>query len=98
MVSSTSAWLVALEEPPPFAIPVSVLEVFDGDGFLTRVPKNVLTEDTNDKSEIEVGVRCGFIDAPELNRPGGPEAREVLTRLIGGKKDMDQYSAKSEYG
>jgi endonuclease YncB( thermonuclease family) len=33
----------------------------------------------------EIAVRCGFIDAPELEQPGGYEARNFLTALIGGR-------------
>ena len=30
-------------------------------------------------------MRLGFIDAPELEQPGGPEARDFLNELIGGR-------------
>jgi endonuclease YncB( thermonuclease family) len=35
--------------------------------------------------EMEVAVRLGFIDAPELEQPGGPQARDFLNQLIGGR-------------
>lgn len=67
------------EEPGNETLRVPVLRVFDGDGFLTRiaVPGRGL--------EIETAVRFGFIDAPELGQSGGYEARDFLTRLIGGR-------------
>jgi endonuclease YncB( thermonuclease family) len=49
--------------------------VFDGDGFLTRIQ---LGRDR----EVETAVRFGFIDAPEMGQPGGPEARDFLNHLI----------------
>jgi micrococcal nuclease len=55
---------------------VPVIRVFDGDGFLTRIPI------PNRGIEIEAGVRLGFIDAPELEQPGGQEAREFLCNQI----------------
>ena len=71
--------LIAPEEPGDDTVRVPVLRVFDGDGFLTRigVPGRGL--------EIETAVRFGFIDAPELGQPGGYDARDFLTRLIGGR-------------
>jgi endonuclease YncB( thermonuclease family) len=53
--------------------------VFDGDGFLTRIPI------PGRKLEVETAVRFGFIDAPELRQPGGYEAKEFLTELIDGQ-------------
>lgn len=71
--------LYAPEEPADETLRVPVLRVFDGDGFLTRivVPGRGV--------EIETAVRFGFIDAPELGQPGGYEARDFLTNLIGGR-------------
>ena len=68
------------EEASPIAIEVPVLKVFDGDGFLTKIahPKH--------HTEKEAVIRCGFIDAPELEQRGGCEAKEFLTALIGGRK------------
>lgn len=34
---------------------------------------------------MEVTIRLGFIDAPEMEQPGGEEARDFLQSLIGGK-------------
>ena len=53
------------------------MKVFDGDGFLTRVAL------PGTRKELEVAVRFGFIDAPELSQPGGREAQQFLSRLIG---------------
>jgi endonuclease YncB( thermonuclease family) len=77
--------LLAFEKPSPYAFEVPVLKVFDGDGFLSRIPKGVITDKLTDHEEIEVGIRFGFIDAPELDQPGGLEAKEFLTSLIGGR-------------
>src|SRR5688500_17210253 len=68
--------LIVPEEPESETLRVPVLKVFDGDGFLTRIDvprRNV---------ELEVAVRFGFIDAPEINQPGGREARDFLSSLI----------------
>jgi endonuclease YncB( thermonuclease family) len=69
--------LYAPEEPDfdCLIIRVPVLKVFDGDGFLTRVHTGA--------REIEATVRFGFIDAPEMGQPGGIEARNFLTEIIG---------------
>lgn len=71
--------LYAPEDPGPDTIRVPVIRVFDGDGFLTRIslpPLNL---------EVETAVRFGFIDAPELEQPGGREAKDFLTDLIDGR-------------
>jgi endonuclease YncB( thermonuclease family) len=67
------------EEASPFAIEVPVLKVFDGDGFLTKIthPRH--------HTEKEALIRCGFIDAPELEQRGGCEARQFLTALMWAK-------------
>ena len=70
--------LIVPEEPEAETLRVPVLKVFDGDGFLTKLrnhQRNV---------EFEVGVRFGFIDAPEMGQRGGTEARDFLESLIGG--------------
>lgn len=71
--------LIAPEEPESETIRAPVLKVFDGDGFLTRitVPRR--------NAELEVTVRFGFIDAPEMGQPGGREARDFLSSLISGQ-------------
>lgn len=68
--------LIVPEEPDCETLRVPVLKVFDGDGFLTRihVPRRGM--------ELEFTVRFGFIDAPEMGQPGGPEAKAFLERLI----------------
>ena len=71
--------LIAPEDPGPDTIQVPVLKVFDGDGFLTRI------DNPQRKTSLEVTIRLGFIDAPEMEQPGGQEAREFLQSLIGGK-------------
>lgn len=71
--------LIAPEEPGVETLRVPVLKVFDGDGFLTRIyhPRR--------GSSIEVTIRFGFIDAPEMDQRGGPEAQALLQSLIGDK-------------
>jgi len=73
------ALLFALEEPDSETLRVPVLRVFDGDGFLTRIsiPQRGI--------EVETAVRLGFIDAPELDQPGGHEARDFLSDQISGQ-------------
>lgn len=71
--------LFALEEPDGETLRAQVLKVFDGDGFLARAslpPQGV---------EIEIAVRCGFIDAPEMLQSGGEDAKAFLNQQIGGQ-------------
>jgi micrococcal nuclease len=72
--------LIVIEEPPMETLGVTVVKVFDGDGFLASVyhPR----KDIN----FEVAIRCGFIDAPEMGQPGGQQAKAFFNSLIGGKK------------
>lgn len=71
--------LIAPEDPGADTLRVPVLKVFDGDGFLTRIdfPRH--------RTSAEVTIRFGFIDAPEMEQPGGPDARDFLSSLIDGK-------------
>lgn len=71
--------LYALEEPDGETLRAQVLKVFDGDGFLARATNPL------NGAEIEIAVRCGFIDAPEMAQPGGSEARDFLSHQIGGR-------------
>ena len=71
--------LIAPEDPGSETIRVPVLKVFDGDGFLTRI------DNPRRGSSLEVTIRLGFIDAPEMEQPGGIEARDFLQSLIGAK-------------
>lgn len=77
--------LVALGCPSPYAIAVEVLEVFDGDGLRARVTR----------SNSEVFLRFGFIDAPEMGQPGGVEARDFLLSLVGGREILINILVKS---
>lgn len=72
--------LIVPEEPDCPTIKAQVVKVFDGDGFLAQVhlPDRGM--------DAELSVRCGFIDAPELDQPGGPEAREFLLQIIGERE------------
>jgi endonuclease YncB( thermonuclease family) len=71
--------IYAPEAPDTETLRVPVIRVFDGDGFLTRISI------PNRDIEIETGVRLGFIDAPELEQPGGHEARDFLSDQIHGR-------------
>ena len=71
--------LFALEEPDGDTLRVQVIKVFDGDGFLARATNQL------NGAEIEIAIRCGFIDAPEIAQPGGQEARDFLSHQIGGR-------------
>lgn len=71
--------LIVEQEPACQTIRGQVLRVFDGDGFMTRLdfPERRISAD--------VSIRLGFIDAPEMDQPGGKEARDLLRSIIGGK-------------
>lgn len=72
--------LIAPEEPGADTVSASVLKVFDGDGFLARI-WNPLRN-----SHHDVAFRFGFTDAPEMEQPGGKEAKAFLTSLIGDRR------------
>lgn len=72
--------LIAPERPDVETLNVSVLKVFDGDGFLAGIG------DARSGTRLEFSARLGFIDAPEMDQPGGREARDFLQALIGGKR------------
>lgn len=71
--------LIVPEDPGCETIRVPVLKVYDGDGFLTRI------ENPQRGTSLEVTIRLGFIDAPEMEQPGGEQARDFLQSLIGGR-------------
>jgi len=72
--------LIVPEDPDAETLQVSVVRVFDGDGFLAEVgePRRGIKNN--------LSVRMGFIDAPEMEQPGGKEARDFLTSIIAGKR------------
>ena len=86
------------EEEAPLTIEVPVLEVFDGDGFRTKIARCQLTGNPKHHEKKEAIIRCGFIDAPELEQRGGSEARQFLTALIGGRKVWLDIRMKIETG
>jgi micrococcal nuclease len=90
--------IIATEEPSPNAVEVPVLEVFDGNGFLIRLKSSMFTDNLSDQSEMEVTARFGFVDAPELDQPGGPEAKAFLETLIGGRNVWIAILTKSHTG
>lgn len=70
--------IVAPDRVPEDALKLLVLHVGDGDGFRTKMMQR-------NGVELDVMVRFGFIDAPEMSQRGGPEARDFLKALIHGK-------------
>jgi len=84
-MNQENAVIIVPENPGRDTIGARVLKVFDGDGFLTRIKTYSLTGNQRDQAELETTVRFGFIDAPELEQPGGHEAKEFLTSLIDDK-------------
>src|SRR5688572_24661183 len=77
--------IIAPEHPGTDTVRVPVLKVCDGDGFHTRIRAFEVTGNPSDQDEVGIIARFGFIDAPELGQPGGPEAKDFLTALIGGQ-------------
>lgn len=62
------------------ALKAAVLKVFDGDGFLANVWHPIR------EAWVErVPFRFAFIDAPEMEQPFGPEAKDFLEGLIADK-------------
>lgn len=62
------------------ALKAAVLKVFDGDGFLANVWHPIR------EAWVErVAFRFAFIDAPEMEQPFGPEAKDFLEGLIADK-------------
>jgi micrococcal nuclease len=90
--------IIFFEDASPYAIEVPVLKVCDGDGFLTKIGRCHFTDDIEDRAEVAVTVRCGFIDAPELDQRGGYEAKEFLCGLIGGRNVWIDVLTKSDTG
>lgn len=67
----------------------AVVRVIDGDTFVV---------DYNGRRET---VRIAVIDAPEMDTPGGPPARDALTELIGGRTvqlEIDARRPREHYG
>lgn len=82
-MTQVSPVIIVPEHPQTGTIKVPVVKVFDGDGFLTRFKAHEVTGNRWDQAEIELTARFGFIDAPEMEQPGGREARDFLVSLIG---------------
>ncbi|MBL3705629.1 hypothetical protein GI582_23280 [Sulfitobacter sp. BDSS02] len=97
--------LIAPEEPAVPTVEAQVSRIFDGDGILAKVVVPNWKGRSGSTKTTEVAVRFGFIDAPEMGQPGGQEAKEFLTRLIGGHSlrlavltKMDVGSSFDAYG
>lgn len=97
-MSRDSARIIALQNHSPHAVEIPVLRIFDGDGFLTRLRVCDFVERSRDRSEVDIAVRFGFIDAPEIGQPGGAEAREFLCSLISGRKVWIDVLKKMDTG
>jgi endonuclease YncB( thermonuclease family) len=95
---NASEILIAPERPSPYAVEVPVLKVFDGDGFLTRIRPSAFEDTLLGDVEIEAPVRFGFVDAPELDQPGGAEAKEFRASLIGGRTVLIEILLKADTG
>lgn len=92
------ALIIAPDAPTEHAVTVPVLRVFDGDGFLTRVSSCFLQDDLFGTPEFEITARFGFIDAPEVEQPGGTEAKAFLSSLIGGREVWIDILTKMDTG
>jgi len=78
-MNQSFASLIVPELPSGELLSARVLKIFDGDGLLGSI-RNPVTE-----RDMQVSLRFGFIDAPEMGQYGGQEAKDFLTSLIGGK-------------
>lgn len=83
--------IVAPKQIPKDALRLQVMHVGDGDGFRTKIV-------VRPGLELKAAVRFGFIDAPEMTQRGGPEARNYLRSLIGGKTLDVAVTNKTETG
>ena len=66
---------------PDEVLKAAVQKVFDGDGFLASV-----WHPYREAWVERVPFRFAFIDAPEMEQPFGPEARDYLAGLIANKE------------
>ena len=66
---------------PDEVLKAAVQKVFDGDGFLANV-----WHPYREAWVERVPFRFAFIDAPEMEQPFGPEARDHLAGLIANKE------------
>lgn len=67
-------------EPDVEMLEAKGIRAFDGDGFLAKVWHSARGQWIN-----PIPFRFAFIDAPEIQQPFGPEAKEFLHELIAGK-------------
>jgi len=91
IMKSLWAWTIALclfaGCVTPSVAPWTVVHVTDGDTFIVR----------HDDGRRE-RVRLRRVNAPELDEPGGPEARDALTaRLLGKRINLTVY-ARDKWG
>jgi len=74
----------------------TVIEVIDGDTIEVR-----LASHDGRITENPVIIRLADIDAPEMNAPGGPDARRYASQILSGKAvalDLDDLGGKDQYG
>ena len=64
-----------------------VVRVVDGDTFVAEGPDGKRTY-----------VRLRRLNAPEMNEPGGPEAKAALEKRIGGRWIDMEIHARDRYG
>jgi len=67
--------------------PYRVARVIDGDTFVVEGP-----------DEVRVRIRLRRVNAPELDEPGGPEAKAALEERILGKRIHLKSYAIDKYG
>lgn len=72
---------------------VEVQTVFDGDGFLARA----WNPDRREWAQ-RIPFRLAFIDAPEVAKPSGQEARDFLHNLITGSRSGEHCCCAKRSG
>ena len=82
-----AALLAGCGAPAPAPAPYYVRRVIDGDTFEVVGPGNVWTR-----------VRLRKVNAPELDEPGGPEAKRALERRILKRRIRRRAYARDRYG
>lgn len=78
---------------PDEVLKAAVRKVFDGDGFLANV-----WHPYRETWAERVPFRFAFIDAPEVEQPFGPEARDFLAGLIADKELRLDAAGKESTG
>ncbi len=74
------------------------MKVVDGDGFIALVPARDLGGETNDARIFPIHFRLGFVDAPEIDQPGGRQAMKFLIEKIERKHVYLEILFKQDTG